>query len=125
MYQHVTQPTRGRREDAPSLLDLILTNEQEMVSALKCISPLGKSDHAVLQFTCCFRGVAKPSNSLRLKKCYNKADYLSMREKVKKDINKDTSSDSTVEEKYKLQKQNTHQSSHITPWLTTPKDRHH
>ena len=84
MYQHVTQPTRGRGEDAPSLLDLILTNEQEMVSALKYISPLGKSDHAVLQFTCCFRGVAKPSNSLLLKKCYNKADYVSMREKVKK-----------------------------------------
>ena len=46
MYQHVTQPARGRGEDAPSLLDLILTNEQEVVSALKYISPLGKSDHA-------------------------------------------------------------------------------
>ena len=54
MYQHVTQPTRERGADAPSLLALILTNEQEMVSAIKYISPLGKSDHAVLQFTCCF-----------------------------------------------------------------------
>ena len=67
---------------------------------IKIYQPTRKSDHAVLQFTCCFRGVAKPSNTLLLKKCYNKADYVSMREKVKKDLNKGTSSASTVEEKW-------------------------
>ena len=50
-YQHVLEPTRARGVDEPSLLDLILTGEENQVSDLEYLAPLGKSDHSVLSFT--------------------------------------------------------------------------
>lgn len=34
LYQHVTKPTRWRGSDTPNVLDLILTNEENMISDL-------------------------------------------------------------------------------------------
>ena len=45
LTQHVTFPTRLRSNQTPSLLDLILTNDQHMISNLTSLPPLGKSDH--------------------------------------------------------------------------------
>ena len=42
LWQHVTSPTRGRLGQNPSTLDLILTNEEQMVENLNMLSPLGK-----------------------------------------------------------------------------------
>ncbi len=50
LSQHVTQPTRYRENDTPSLLDLILTNEENMVDNLGYMPGLGKSDHLILSF---------------------------------------------------------------------------
>jgi len=50
VYQHVTQATRGRGSNTPNLLDLVLTNEEDMVTNLEHQSPLGKSDHCMLVF---------------------------------------------------------------------------
>ena len=44
LYQHVQQFTRGRGKDQPHILDLILTNEEDMIDHLEYLSPLGKSD---------------------------------------------------------------------------------
>ena len=49
-YQYVTLPTRGRLGNKPSIMDLVLTNEEGMVSDLELWSPLGKSDHSCLSF---------------------------------------------------------------------------
>ena len=49
-YQHVNSETRFRQGQNPSLLDLIFTNEENMVSNLKILSPIGRSDHCVLTF---------------------------------------------------------------------------
>ena len=49
-YQHVTGPTRIRGMDRPSLLDLILTDEEFQVSEVKHFSPLGASNHCVITF---------------------------------------------------------------------------
>ncbi len=49
-YQHVFIPTRGGAGNTPSLLDLVLTNEEGTVSDLVILSPLGKSDHACISF---------------------------------------------------------------------------
>ena len=35
LFQHIDQPTRGRGEDKPSLLDLIFTIEKGMISDLE------------------------------------------------------------------------------------------
>jgi hypothetical protein len=48
LIPHVNKPTRWRGTDTPHVLDLVFTNEENMVSELEYLSPLGKSDHCVL-----------------------------------------------------------------------------
>ena len=50
LFQHVIKPTRIRENNEPSILDLIFTNEEEMVSDIQYESSLGKSDHLILSF---------------------------------------------------------------------------
>ena len=51
LHQQVVKHTRaGRHTETPSLLDLILTDEQDRISHVQHNSPLGKSDHDVLIF---------------------------------------------------------------------------
>lgn len=50
LSQLVDKPTRFRHGQKPSLLDLILTNKEELISNLEYHSPLGKSDHVTLCF---------------------------------------------------------------------------
>ena len=49
-YQHVLEPTRERIANEPSTLDLIFTNEENMLSNLQYLPGLGKSDHCILSF---------------------------------------------------------------------------
>ena len=51
LYQHVTEPTRFREGEQPNLLDLILSNEEDMVQDLSYLPPLDKSDHVCLKFS--------------------------------------------------------------------------
>ena len=48
--QHVREPTRYRAAQRPSLLDLLFTNESHLVDRIQISEPLGKKDHAVLEF---------------------------------------------------------------------------
>ena len=48
--QNITQTTRNKHAQTPSLIDLILTNDNHMVNDIKHIAPLGKSDHDVILF---------------------------------------------------------------------------
>ena len=50
MYQHVSEPTRFRIGEEPSLLDLVLTNEEGMIQNLEYQPGLGNSDHLSLIF---------------------------------------------------------------------------
>ena len=50
LYQHVTEPTRIREGQEPSILDLVFTNEQNMVDKIDYSHSLGKSDHIMLNF---------------------------------------------------------------------------
>ena len=50
LYQVVTAPTRYRLDNIPSLLDLIITNNEDIVSPPNFIPPLGKSDHVFIEF---------------------------------------------------------------------------
>ena len=51
LLQHVSFPTRARGSQAPSTLDLILTNN-DFVTEVSNVSPLGKSDHSVVHCVC-------------------------------------------------------------------------
>jgi len=49
LFQNVTLPTRVRQGQQPSVLDYIFTDEDNLVDELQYNTPLGKSDHVVLQ----------------------------------------------------------------------------
>ena len=54
LFQHVNQSTRFRPGSSPHLLDLVLTNEENIVQSIKYSSGLGLSDHLclIISFSC-------------------------------------------------------------------------
>ena len=50
LHQHIQEPTRVRKDQTPSILDLIITNEEGMISKIAYMSPIGKSDHCSIYF---------------------------------------------------------------------------
>lgn len=71
-FQHITEPTRQRGTDRPSTLDLIFTNEEDMIENLNISAPLGKSDHSVLNFDIVHELATQKK---KIKVLYEKADY--------------------------------------------------
>ena len=49
LFQHVEDHTRFREGNQPSLLDLIFTNEEGLVSNVEHLPPIGASDHLCLR----------------------------------------------------------------------------
>ena len=49
MEQVIDRPTRYREHQNPSLLDLLLVNNPEIVHSIELRAPLGKSDHVVIE----------------------------------------------------------------------------
>ena len=82
LHQHITEPTRGRATCTPHVLDLILTNEEGMASEITQDSPLGKSDHAVINFN--FNVYIDRKPRMKLKRYYERADYEGMKNDLKK-----------------------------------------
>ena len=79
LFQNVTEPTRCRGTDDPSLLDLILTNEEDQVSEVEYHAPLGKSDHSVLTFEFnCYLDLQLSTEKF----LYEKADYDAIRDEL-------------------------------------------
>ena len=80
-FQHVTEDTRQRGDDKPSLLDLLFTNEPDMISKLEILNPLGKSDHSIIKFTIpCNIESSPPKITVK----YEKGDYAGFSEELKK-----------------------------------------
>ena len=75
-FQHATKPTRHREGVTPSTLDLVLTNEEEMIQEISYESPLGKSDHSVLNFKFMIQNNIKFVPRTILK--YDEGDYAEM-----------------------------------------------
>ena len=75
LFQHITEPTRQRGTDTPSTLDLIFTNEENMVSDISINAPLGNSDHSIIVFKLnCYLEGQKPI----IKAMYQKGNYEKM-----------------------------------------------
>ena len=51
VFQHEKEATRMRDNQQELTLDLILTNEENMIDRIKYLPPLGKSDHVIIQFS--------------------------------------------------------------------------
>ena len=79
LFQHIDKPTRIRGNDDPSLIDLILTNEEHQISDIVHHAPLGKSDHSVITFNYqCYLDHSKPKSYY----AYRKADWPGMTNKL-------------------------------------------
>ena len=79
LFQHVTEHTRQRGNDNPSTLDLIFSNEENMVSNLDILAPLGKSDHTIIKFTInCEMDYQQP----QIKKLFNKGNYDGIKNEI-------------------------------------------
>ena len=76
LHQHVQSPTRYRLGQVPHILDLVLTNEEGMVSNLTSHPGLGNSDHVVIKFTMRTYTVRHQYQNARL--AINKGDYAQM-----------------------------------------------
>ena len=77
LFHHVLEPTQQRGTDRPTNLDVLLTNEENMISELEISAPLGKSDHSILKFNFqCYMDKEPP----RIKKLYHKGDCTKMNE---------------------------------------------
>ena len=79
LYQHTNGPSRCRGDDMASQLDIIFTNELEIVSDVQHMAPLGKSDHQTLKFNFnCY--VEYTGTQQRFN--YNRCDYEDARNEL-------------------------------------------
>ena len=77
LHQHVTGYTRTREGCEPSTIDLVLTNEEDMIDVITHESPLGHSDHCILLFN--YRCYYQKNNVNTTEKWnFNKGDYNKM-----------------------------------------------
>jgi hypothetical protein len=81
LFQHITQPTHYRVLQQPNILDLVITNKEDIVSDITYLPPLGKSHHPVLEFALTMDS-APYGRSEQIKYQFNKGDYTAMREHV-------------------------------------------
>ena len=79
-YQHVDQNTRYRHGQQPNLLDLVITNEPEMIESIDYLPPLGASDHLCLKVKLNLNPDA-PTQQSNFK--FHKGDYEAMNEELK------------------------------------------
>ena len=76
LYQHVKNYTRYRSGFEPSLLDLVFTNEENMIESINHMSGLGKSDHLQLEFI--FNCYTEITQTLVTKLIFFKGNYTSL-----------------------------------------------
>ena len=82
-HQHVTEFTRARGTDEPSLLDLIMSNKELEVENIRYCAPVGTSDHSVIAFDFLVEGIIPDEESVT-KTNYVKGEYGKMREELAK-----------------------------------------
>ena len=63
LFQHVRQPTTYGLGETPNILDLVLSNEEDMVRNQKYLAGLGSSDHVILRFSLACYSVIRPDPS--------------------------------------------------------------
>ena len=74
LTQHVQSPTRCRGSNEPSILDLVLTDD-DFINEIDYLNPLGKSDHYVLSIRSNFNIFNKTFGE---QYNYSKGDYANL-----------------------------------------------
>ena len=81
LHQHVQKPTHHRGDQQPTLIDLVLTSEENVINNLIQTAPLGKSHHQCIIFNYVCTSTENTAQTSS-KYCYDKGDYSQMREKL-------------------------------------------
>lgn len=73
LQQSIDECTRARGNDEPSLLDLVLSYDKSYVEDIEYLSPIGRSDHAII----CFNYITKCDSKIYKSKkmLYDKANF--------------------------------------------------
>lgn len=82
LVQLVTNPTRRREGQRPTLDDLILVNNEELVSSIEYHSPIGKSDHDTLIFEMLIKKSTTKNQTFKSKFLLAQGDYVALRESL-------------------------------------------
>ena len=82
LSQVVEEPTRMREGQKSNTLDLIITNQEEMLDYVAISSPVGKSDHMVLDFRLIMPGTIHHVSEIK-RFAFFKGDYEGMKKYVK------------------------------------------
>ena len=103
LIQMVTNPTRFRDGQKPTIDDLILVNEKSLISDIDYGDPLGKSDHLILSFDLyvpkvCTKEIPKYKYDLQ------KGNYNKMRNMFGKNVKSLLTNDQDIEEMWNVLK---------------------
>ena len=81
LVQHVKSFTRKRGTDTPSLLDLIITDDQQTITKIDIKNPFGKSDHSLVCWSSTFKSIDNnmDKQDTEAKPNYYKGRYNHMR----------------------------------------------
>jgi hypothetical protein len=79
LQQLILEPTRYRCGQRPSLLDLLLCNENNLIYDTSLTSPIGKSDHVVIEYKLQLLIDNKPKQFL---KHLNIINYTNLKERL-------------------------------------------
>ena len=120
-YQHVHEPTHVRGTDTPNVLDLIITNEENMVQNINYEAPLGKSHHNVLTFN--YHCYTSQQENNTPKFIYHKGDYDSLRKEWHENIKIDDPHGCTVQQLWDQIEKNISDSCHQYIPVSTGKPR--
>uniref|UniRef100_A0A8D9BQ03 Endonuclease/exonuclease/phosphatase domain-containing protein n=1 Tax=Cacopsylla melanoneura TaxID=428564 RepID=A0A8D9BQ03_9HEMI len=101
LHQLISEPTRYRINNIPSLLDLLITNEENFINDIKIGTPIGKSDHVVISCISQIIRDSAPNNRENTKRNVWKADYEAINKEISETTNlyNDIFDHSTLEEK--------------------------
>ena len=79
LSQFVLEPTHQRALQTPTLIDLIFSNDPDLIQDINLLPPFGKSHHSVICFNI---DILSPNLSVppTYKYAFNKGDYNAMRE---------------------------------------------
>ena len=99
LSQLVCKPTRFRGMDIPSILDLVITNKEELVKNIEHHAGIGKSDHCVLEIS--VEGSSTNTNrSNKDFRNYNKGNYERLQNLLNRDWEGELQDLQSIEEKW-------------------------
>ena len=82
LTQHVDNNTHLRGNQSPTMIDLVISDDPDIISDISYNSPIGNSHHCVLNFNLHFNqseSYNENNNSSKVKYHYDKGDYDGMR----------------------------------------------